>query len=310
MWTIAFLSFQNHAKNSRDSVRVGDFFNIWKWLELFLVKVWKYPLPNDSQTVTYSWGLLWTQWSLWDWVIGNIWVLNKKPVDPFLWTEYTYSVINIRDEYQLGWISEAHQTAYNVINNANAASESYTAILKWNYNGKVLKTTTGGIDYVFALPSIVATDLDSNEIETIIGEDKLVYNNYYNIPSTYNESLDTGTWWFGYVTSQLIVYSWSVSDLSTSTWQIIFADNLQKAYSWTVLASHLGYREELSIDTAGQEELSKNVVKNYLNNSYGGLVIWWTYDLVVESGWWGSGGWWGWGGSSCVFWTSTFPCDL
>ena len=34
----------------------------------------------------------------------------------------------------------------------------------------------------------------------------------------------------------------------------------------------INYREELAIDTSGQEELSKNVVKNYLNNTYGGLI--------------------------------------
>gem|GEM_PF-3553604 len=60
--------------------------------------------------------------------------------------------------------------------------------------------------------------------------------------------------------------------MATSTGQIIFAENLLKAYSGTTLATDQNFREEVGIDTTGQEELAKNVVKNYLNNTYGGLI--------------------------------------
>jgi hypothetical protein len=39
-------------------------------------------------------------------VIANTDILNKKPLDPSIGVEYTYSVINIQDEYQLGSILE------------------------------------------------------------------------------------------------------------------------------------------------------------------------------------------------------------
>lgn len=304
--TIAFLSFQNYSRNSRDSVRVSDFFNIGKGLELFVLKVWRYPIPDDAQTITYSGWALWIQWEFWEWVQENVGILNKLPVDPLLGTQYTYSVIHIRDEYQLWWILEAGSASYNpLFDQANAAS-SYAAVLKWNYNGKILKTATGGTDYVLAIPTITATDLDTTDIEDIIAEGKLVYSDYFNIPSSYNATLNTGTGWFDFTTTQLVVYSWSVDDLSTSTGQVIFAENLQKAYSGTVLALDDDFREEIAIDTGTAEETAKNVVKNYLNNTYGGLVTGGTYEIVSTTSTPPSAT----GSTSCVFWTSTFPCDL
>jgi hypothetical protein len=227
-------------------------------------------------------------------------------LDPSIGVEYTYSVINIQDEYQLGSILEIWDVSYNVTSSVYADS-SYKALLRWNYNGKILKTATWWVDYVFALPSITATDTDDTSVEDILAKKKFVYQNYNNIPSSYNSVLSSGTWGFDYETSKLIIYTWSISDLSTASGQLDFAAALKESYSGTILAADKDFREEIAIDVENQEELSKNVVKNYLNNKYGGLSTGWTYDLASipsTSGNTPSSD------SKCTFGVSTFPCDL
>ena len=66
LWTIAFISLQWYAANARDSRRISDIWNIKKSLELFTLQTEKYPLPDNGETVTYSWEIVWIQWTLWD----------------------------------------------------------------------------------------------------------------------------------------------------------------------------------------------------------------------------------------------------
>ena len=53
--TIAFISLQGYSASSRDSVRISDLASIKIALELFHLDAWKYPLPDDAETVTYQW---------------------------------------------------------------------------------------------------------------------------------------------------------------------------------------------------------------------------------------------------------------
>jgi hypothetical protein len=52
----------------------------------------------------------------------------------------------------------------------------------------MLKVSTGGIDYVIAVPSIINANLDVKDIPSIIANKQLVYNRYSNIPDSYKNS--------------------------------------------------------------------------------------------------------------------------
>ncbi len=73
LWTIAFISISWYSAQSRDSVRISDVSNMKTSLELFHLNAGKYPLPDNNQIVSYSWDILWYQWTFWE----NVWQLLK-----------------------------------------------------------------------------------------------------------------------------------------------------------------------------------------------------------------------------------------
>jgi prepilin-type N-terminal cleavage/methylation domain-containing protein len=252
LWTIAFLSFQWYSKSSRDSVRIQDLASTRKVLELFSLEKWFYPLPTNITEIVYSWAVVWHQWVLWDRVIENIGKINKKPVDPLYETEYAYSVTDIKNEYELWWVLEWWWTAYNpILNTTNAAATDLSALVSWDYNGKVLKVSTWWLDYVLAIPTILSTDTSETDISKLISDKKLVYNNEANLPSNYKwvVPIFTSTWWFDYTPwGDIVIFSGSINDLATSTWKIAFSKKLQKAYSGTILAAKSDFKELLAFN--------------------------------------------------------------
>jgi prepilin-type N-terminal cleavage/methylation domain-containing protein len=64
--TIGFLSIGGYSSRARDSARVGDVANIMKSLDISILTVGDYPLPDNAFAVTYSGGVVWNQG-----VVGN-----------------------------------------------------------------------------------------------------------------------------------------------------------------------------------------------------------------------------------------------
>ena len=263
LWTIAFISLQWYAKDARDSVRIQDVANIKKSLELFVTEKWFYPIPSDATDITYSWGIVWQQWTVWDSVVENLWKLNKKPVDPTLATEYSYSITNAKSEYELSWILEWGWTANtNVLNQANAAT-AYTALVWWNYNGQVLKVSTWGLDYFLALPSVTTSDLWITDLQTLVTNKSLVYNGEYNLPSNYSwVEWFTATGWFDYAPSELVVFKWTRDELWFSASKVELIKNLQNAYSGTLLSFKWDFTELLSFDAQTNRDSATSLALN------------------------------------------------
>ena len=138
LWTIAFLSFSWYSSKSRDSVRISDIANISKWLELYNVVAWTYPLPDNSTTFTWStWSVI-KQWVLWD-NVSRIIKLSKAVVDPLTNSNYIYSVFNDWKYYQLYYEKE-NITWYNYNTNSNintvyadTTTSTKIPVIKWNY---------------------------------------------------------------------------------------------------------------------------------------------------------------------------------
>ena len=263
LWTIAFISIQWYAKDARDSVRIQDIANIKKSLELFVVEKWFYPVPSDATEVTYSWWVVWTQWTIWDSVVENLWKLNKKPVDPTLATEYSYSVTNAKTEYELSWVLEWWWVSNtNVLNQANAAT-AYTALVWWNYNGQVLKVSTWGLDYFLALPSVTTSDLWITDLQTLVTNKSLVYNGEANLPGNYSwVEWFTTSGWFEYAPSELVVFKWTRDELWFSASKVELVKNLQNAYSGTLLSFKWEFTELLSFDAQTNRDSATSLALN------------------------------------------------
>ncbi len=284
LWTIAFISFQNYSKSARDWVRISDINNIEKNLGIFVVEKWFYPIPDNWTNITYSWAIAWTQWTVWDNVIINLKNLSKKPIDPLVNNEYAYSITNTKVEYQLATILEWESLTYNlplITKQVNATTtKKAIAKIKWNYNEKLIKVSTGNIDYILAVPSIIASDITDVELQNIINNKKLVYNNYQNLPDSYKNLWYTMTWWFDFQPSNnIVVYSWSLAILSSSgVIQQEFITNLQTVYDWTIIESEPIIKEIITSITSKQKQI---LAWAYIDNHIWGIT--WKNTVVIEN---------------------------
>lgn len=123
-------------------------------------------MPDNAFSVTYLGGTVWNQG-----VVGNTVLqffkssisgggLNEKPTDPLKNTEYTYSELAEGRAYQIkvDYEGDLAPTALDnpLVTPAFAAPGDPTiAYIRGNYAGLTAKTTTGGIVYVLAIPSII-----------------------------------------------------------------------------------------------------------------------------------------------------------
>lgn len=241
LWTIAFFSLANYSAQSRDAVRVSDINIIKNSLELYYLDSWKYPIPYNSFQINYwSWEI-WKQW-IFAWKnITNIKRLDRIPKDPLTNKEYTYSLLNSNQEYQVAWIMETEPLSFNLINSSYALSSNIKALVNWNYNWLTLKVLSWSVCDVLAIPSIISNQPSTEtDILNIISNNWLVFHNQKNLPSNYNWSKFNIDWWFDYIPSDLVAYTDNDSCSSlydkNETWSKIKLLNwLQNSYSWTSL---------------------------------------------------------------------------
>ena len=222
LWTIAFISMQWYSATSRDSVRISDMKTMKVWLELYHLQVWWYPEPSNWTDITYSWWVVWTQWTFWESVVVNTSKLNEKPTDPLSWVEYTYSLLDSKQEFQLAWAMEWDLIVLNsVVNQTNAAwwhNRGWTAYTNWNYNGRVARSKSWWRDYILALPTIVASDITTPTVENIVANKKLVFKWRENLPSSYTWTTFNVSWEANLNLvdiSNIEVFSWATMP---STW--------------------------------------------------------------------------------------------
>ena len=77
-------------------------------LEISKTQTSTYPLPSNYIEITYSWSILWYQWTFWKTVVQYLWTINEVPIDPLTWNEYTYSLSGNKNFYEIWSISETH----------------------------------------------------------------------------------------------------------------------------------------------------------------------------------------------------------
>ncbi|MDD3302399.1 MAG: InlB B-repeat-containing protein [Candidatus Gracilibacteria bacterium] len=271
--TIAFISYQGYSRNSRDSVRIADTNTIKKNLGIFVVETGFYPNPDNSVSILYSGATLWNQGTVGDTVIRNIENINKKPTDPLTNNEYTYSVANNRVEYQIGTIQENGGGGVAIITEKTYAlgDSSTVAEISGNYNERILKVNTGGLSYILAIPSIITTEIITQEVQNILDNDSLVYDGYKNIPGSYANQGYTSTGGFDYSPTNIVVYSGTTINFDDNASKIVFMTNLKNAYNGTIIGSEEVYKDILNMNPQTEQDKAVNLVNNYITTNVGGI---------------------------------------
>jgi len=308
LWTIAFISLQWYSKNARDSVRIADVQSLVKSLSLFEIKTWIFPEPSNWTSVSFSWWEIWTQWTIWDSVIVNIGQLSKKVLDPSTESEYTYSRLNTKKEYQIAaviegdlWINSSPH--FSSVTHA-AWTNPWIAYVKWNYNWMLAKVQTWAVTYVLAVPTIISWDISVTDIINLQQSNKLVYNGKNNLPASYESSkfkVDGG--WFVFNPSDIVVYIWSTSTLTAVDNQLSLMSNTQNVYSGTDVSgldSQIDKLVDISVDlnspTDEAKEFAGYIVKNSVNpgveinistSSQESVICWgWDYNSAYNVNLW------------------------
>ncbi len=97
--TIGFISIQGYSSSARDSSRISNLVNLQKWLTLFQVVGWTFPMPESPISVFASGTLFAYQWFARD-QVTNIAKLSagtsRDPLDPSIFTTYTVNAIQTK----------------------------------------------------------------------------------------------------------------------------------------------------------------------------------------------------------------------
>jgi prepilin-type N-terminal cleavage/methylation domain-containing protein len=273
LWTIGFISLQWYGKLARDSTRVSDINIMEKILSLYKLAHSQYPTPVSPTIVTFSGSTAWTQWVFWQTSYTRNSMMSNVPLDPVMALEYPYSVTADGQEYELAVVLESIGASL-ITSSAYAGTQEVRIYVTWNYNGKFLRVIKDDTTYLLWVPSIIASDITSLDLEDIITHERLVYLGYKNLPASFSWSVyDTNPpdwfdfWWAPYVASGMILFAWDINDLETDQDQrVTLLDNLQTSYSWTTISGESDITQLLAIDITSDEEAS-NYVAIALNNS-------------------------------------------
>ena len=268
--TVAYLYFDGNVWTSRDSKRISDLGEIEKALEVYQTKKWSFPAPSHATNITYSGSYVaWTQGTFWsdtNKIIRVFW--NDYPVDPLFQNEYTYSVTNDGQEFQLAALRENLEEEDDLgelvswlLMPSVYADSIQTAYMVWNYNGFMVKVSDSvGIEYFIATPSIIATDISDSDVINIIQDEKLVYNEFFNIPHSYSWFLPVDGW-FNFNVSDPIVFSGSNNALKIESNLLEFNAQLKYIYATTPTESFDRYIAVL-------EEEWLTSLKKYLTKTF------------------------------------------
>ena len=297
LWTIGFISLQWFAKSARDSSRISDFKNIEKVLSLYHLRVWNLPVPTLWEEITYSWAEVWTQWTFWEdtrrllWSKGQI---STIPTDPLTWNEYTYSITNTKQEFQL-WVALEWwgfaMNDWNIINSTYAWDSLWYSYIRGTYNEIMTKVSTWSVDYVLAVPTIISWDIYLTDVVSLMNENKLAYNWSSNLPHSYSWTIYNMRWEdINYSLVQplkVLLFSGSLDDLMADIdKQVQLLENVQDVYSWTNVIWEndiITNITNLTINTVTPSENDKFVasttIKYALNLDW--IKIVWTPDPVI-----------------------------
>ncbi|MDD3794295.1 MAG: prepilin-type N-terminal cleavage/methylation domain-containing protein [Candidatus Gracilibacteria bacterium] len=278
--SISILIYMGYAESSRDSARISDIANIHKLLELYKIQEGTLPIPTNGVAVTYSGAVVWVQGTFGDTILDKVKNGGVELIDPATKTEYSYSLLNTLNDYQIGTVMESENSKASLLGQSKETTYAY---LDGNFNGIGARTFTGGINYVFALPSITAAYLGENaDLIDIVNNNGLVYNGYSNLPYSYNGTkfniLGGYDNIIGIDNSKLSIYV--TNDLGVLTKiteesdneRIDLLGNVQNSYSGTVVSSTKPLVSVYSVSVEEPTNATKEVAINVVNKLLGSTI--------------------------------------
>ncbi|MDD2871184.1 MAG: pre-peptidase C-terminal domain-containing protein [Candidatus Gracilibacteria bacterium] len=286
---IVFISINGYAEQSRDSARISDLFSIKTSLELFQLESGNYPVPSDGVDITYSGAVIFNQGRFGDSVYANVYKLDRLPIDPATYKQYTYSISTNKNEYQLGGIMEGDTLVMNnekgiinnfLLNDVSAGNVKTRAYVTGNFNGFMIKSLSGSNCDILSLPSIITNNNQiTSDIVELISNNDLVYNGFDNLPSSYNGTkfkIDGG---FKFIPNNFVSYSDSdnCSVLLSKTNhldRLQLLKGLQNSYKGTILENDINIKSllDLNIDFYNPSLEVINYASTFVNNNLGGKI--------------------------------------
>lgn len=277
---ISVIMYLWYSESSRDSTRITDLSNIHKLIELYKIQEWNLPIPSNWVPITYSWAIVWVQWSFWDSILDKVKNWWVDLTDPATWNEYSYSLLNTLNDYQLWTVMESENGKTKLLWISN---ESTYAYLDWNFNWIWARTFTWWVNYVFALPSITAAYMWANaDLVDIVNNKWLVYNWYSNLPYIYNDSKFNVMWWVDYITwldtTKLSIYTtndlWILTKVTEQSdiERIALLWNVQESYTWTVVSTTKPLISVYSVSVSEPTNTTKDVAINVVNKLLGSTI--------------------------------------
>ncbi|MFK7779740.1 MAG: hypothetical protein QM490_01210, partial [Candidatus Gracilibacteria bacterium] len=233
----------------------------------------------------------------------NVFRLDKIPLDPLTDKEYTYSLVNTGQEYEIAGMMEGDDIVlYNQLSTqSNAGDRIASTKVTGNYNGKIAKVFTTGQTYVLAVPTIISGS--GITIEDIMANQTFVYTGYNNLPFSYNGSLYNTLGEVGGLPlvdpSSYVVYSGSIENLTGTDpqYRLDMLEALQIAYSGTLITDNSVINEILAItDFTDTNTDAVNLASILINTTLGGSIVVASTSSSSSSS----------GGGACVFGTSVF----
>lgn len=257
--TIAFFSFHKYTTHTRDSVRITDIKNLKTSLELYHIQTWKFPKPDKSKYITFNFStVVWEQWTIGQELISRLSRINKVPLDPKYEIEYTYSLTENWLEYQIWTIAELDSLVANqpFITNTYAKTAPNTrAYIDWNYNEIALLFKMNWLYVMYAIPSIMLPDLNSNlELSEMWSSSVVIrWNNC--LPHSYKPFSDICLVNF----APKLLYIWSNLPMSEEDIKAII-EQLKEVYSGPIFSGKELYSSIGEINTTNTWATSKLLV--------------------------------------------------
>lgn len=156
--TVAFISFQWYTQSAKNSVVSSDIKNMKKAFDLHLLQWNSLPEPDGpTLDITKAGAPVSTQWYLWQSVVVAVQSITSAPINPTTQELFSYSKTRFSNEYQI--MSDIFETALNngPLNAHVYAADQTAKRIEWNYNWLIAYTSTWGVNYIVALPSLMTT---------------------------------------------------------------------------------------------------------------------------------------------------------
>ncbi len=131
--------------------------------------------------------------------------------------------------------------------------------VSWEYNGLIAHAQSWATHYIVATPSIMTYDSSDTDILSIIANQKLVYNGFDNIPSSYSGANLTLSGWFDFNITAPLLYEWTREDLGSYGWLKQIDEGIRSTYNnFPYYKNVAEYLDDYSL--------------NYLESIIGGII--------------------------------------